>query len=412
MPALRASREGEEAPASSFINRQLQRWFKQLRRIQSLKHNIHAAGQHAAAIEYRLYLWQAIKAAKGFDGPFDYWWLQRPHQRQSAPGYLPEDIPAATVIEEIFEDFRTNYRNLEAWHLRQRQRALRVEYREQAKKAFQAVKGKEFHSMDHLVSYHYADILHVDAQTSEVLVDHALPEATNGLWFVDDEPAQTRKTGPNAYQVHTDLLLCPGQVLEHRVFYTNSTEILEELQKFWQPRWLRHRDVPAGHWDRILGFVQAHVPQLEMQVPAITVSAWDKVNARYNEHAASPPDGFDKQDLLRMPIVLKERMVQLLNHVEDTAQWPQQLLQGFGIPVPKETAADTINKFRPIIVLSTVYRSWSSLRAKVLIHFLEKFVGPNALGLDEKPARSGSTYRPQWNLHSKVAKASSASLRT
>ncbi|CAJ1447172.1 unnamed protein product [Effrenium voratum] len=183
MPALRASREGEEAPASSFINRQLQRWFKQLRRIQSLKHNIHAAGQHAAAIEYRLYLWQAIKVAKGFDGPFDYWWLQRPHQRQSAPGYLPEDIPAANVIEEIFEDFRTNYRNLEAWHLRQRQRALRVEYREQAKKAFQAVKGKEFHSMDHLVSYHYADILHVDAQTSEVLVDHALPEATNGLWF-------------------------------------------------------------------------------------------------------------------------------------------------------------------------------------------------------------------------------------
>ena len=115
-------------------------------------------------------------------------------------------------------------------------------------------------------------------------------------------------------------------------------------------------------------------------MPAITVSAWDKVNARYNEHAARGPDGFDKQDLLRMPIVLKERMVQLLNHVEDTAQWPQQLLQGFGIPVPKETAADTINKFRPIIVLSTVYRSWSSLRAKVLIHFLEKFVGPNALG--------------------------------
>ena len=133
----------------------------------------------------------------------------------------------------------------------------------------------------------------------------------------------------------------------------DSTEILEELHKFWQPRWLHHRDVPADQWDRILGFVQAHVPQLETQVPAITVSAWDKVNARYNEHAARGPDGFDKQDLLRMPIVLKERMVQLLNHIEDTAEWPQQLLQGFGIPVSKETAADTINKFRPIIPLFT-----------------------------------------------------------
>lgn len=49
-------------------------WFRQLRRLQSLRHSAIAGNTSLSAVTHRLELWSAILAAKGFAGSFRHWW--------------------------------------------------------------------------------------------------------------------------------------------------------------------------------------------------------------------------------------------------------------------------------------------------------------------------------------------------
>ena len=137
-PRLAASRQGEETMASDMLCRAMQRWFTQLRRLQSLLHNVRRDSDHAAAVSYRLLTWQSIKLAKGFPGGLA-WWPLRPVQVQGSPAFIPEQLPAVALLEQIFMDFRSNFRALESWNLRHRSQILKVTAGEQAKKAFQEI---------------------------------------------------------------------------------------------------------------------------------------------------------------------------------------------------------------------------------------------------------------------------------
>jgi hypothetical protein len=81
-----------------------------------------------------------------------------------------------------------------------------------------------------------------------------------------------------------------------------------------------------------------------------------------------------------MPLPYKEGLVSLLNAVEDGAAWPSQLLQGFGICLPKHERARDISEFRPIIVLSQVYRSWTALRSRSILQHLAHFAPDGVKG--------------------------------
>ena len=99
------------------------------------------------------------------------------------------------------------------------------------------------------------------------------------------------------------------------------------------------------------------------------VAQWDQINKRYSSHAAPGPDGFDHLDLLRMPVPYREGTVSLLNAIDGGADWPSQLLQGFGICVSQ---AQTVAEFRPIIILSQIYRSWGALRSRAILRHLSQ----------------------------------------
>ena len=109
---LRASRPGEEQPRCDLVSHSVQRWFRQLRRLQSLAHNLRRASDAPTAVCYRLELWNSIKTARGFAGTFPCWWEVRPHKLPGAPRCLPDLLPSLAVLEIIFEDFRCNYRAL------------------------------------------------------------------------------------------------------------------------------------------------------------------------------------------------------------------------------------------------------------------------------------------------------------
>ena len=316
LPTLKPSRAGEEAPCSYLVGRSLQRWFCQLRRLQSLLHNLRRASQEPSAVEYRLSLWTSIKKAKGFSGSFLNWWEFRPHRGPGVPVCFPVLLPTLDVAELLYEEFKLNFRMLEKWHMNHRHGTLQAVLREDMKKAFQSVTGSSKTCPDRFEESTSVQILAVDDQSCQVHVECDLPSCVQALWTVDDAPVQVAKVDECLFEVVTDMDLQPGMELTQCRQWTSIDEMLIQLRKFWAPRWNKLQDWEPHRWDRLIGFVRGHMSSCPFELPPITVSAWEHVNKRYSRHVARGADGFDHLDLLHMPHSLQQGLVSLLNSIE------------------------------------------------------------------------------------------------
>ena len=344
-PSVRASRDGEETMAPGFVNQQVVRWFKQLRRIQALVQNCRAASSLATAVEFRLQTWHSILRARGFQMSFVDWWAVRPYKLQGVIECIPQCLPRLTELEDIYTDFRVNYRAFEAWNLRNRREVLKVAVQESARLAFQRVVGKTQVSMDFLTHCQKATLTSVAAGTFEVTTDVDVQVSTDCVCKLDDVPAIVRRVGAACYVIDSDLLLCPGQELSVFTHYTSTEEKLAAVLDFWTTRWQRHAAVPPEQWSRIMQFVSAHLTPLPFSLPPLSVSVWDRAVARFAPRAARGPDSYDRLDLIRMPSSFRHALVDLLTRIEAGTPWPQQLCLGRGHCLPKHAAASEVGTF-------------------------------------------------------------------
>ena len=369
-PLLKPSRHGEALPASDFLGRINHRWFTQLRRLQSLLHNLRRGCDNPTAIEYRLLTWEAIKKAKGFQNGFCSWWATRPITTAAACGVFPVTLPTVTTMEAIYTDFHANYKALESWNVRQRCAILRARRAEHLKEAFHDITHREKAPLTHLTISEETNIIYVDPTTWTVTTDKDILEDGSSTWLLEDTKAVVKRVEPFTYQISTDLLLCPGQQLAHGRSLTNPADILSHIEHFWQARWSRNPEVDASTWQRVLAFAQAHVPRNSFTISELSLPAWDQVNKRYKGSAARGPDGLDHLDLRLMPDSFKDQILLLLDSVERGAPWPEQLTKGFCHPLPKHDAASAVGHYRPIVIYPMIYRSWGALRANSLIRQL------------------------------------------
>eukprot|EP00438_Fugacium_kawagutii_P025911 Skav228848 [mRNA] locus=scaffold4472:1077:5912:+ [translate_table: standard] len=81
-PGSKPSRAGEVALQHDVVGSATRRWFKQLRRIQSLMH----------AVDHRLELWTSIVRAPGFSPNFKTWWLDRDILVDGSPRVLESSV--------------------------------------------------------------------------------------------------------------------------------------------------------------------------------------------------------------------------------------------------------------------------------------------------------------------------------
>ena len=374
------SRSGEEQPRSSFMNRAVQKWFSQLRRLQLMR-NLRRAGANPSAVAYRLELWASIKRAKGFSSDFASWWPTRAHRLQGSPADLPELLPSLATAEAIYEDFRINYRSFETWNLRHRQATLTAVMRENSKHAFASVKPSKVSAPDRFVEIKTANILDVDPQSRMVHLDAPLPHRSSVTWQLDDEPVQVTWHAEHLLEIHSQVPLMPEQEITQTHHIVELDDMLQHLKDFWSARWQQMANRPTESWDRLLRFVDAYMPRLQLKAPEITDTMMLNIHQRYKAQAARGSDGFDHLDLIQMPMTYHTAFASLFNAIEnDGCQWPQQLLLGFCHPLPKKPTAQTVGDHRPIVIFSTLYRSWSAMRSRGLLQQLQHFLSPGVVG--------------------------------
>ena len=247
------SRHGEVKTTSDFLGREVQRWFLQLRRLQSLCHALKANKQTADAQIYRASLWRAIREAKGFQGAFKKWWPRRPVRLQGSPFEIPDNPPSSNTASLMFEDFQVNFRKLESWHARRRNETLRLHLEAHTDNLFSMVKPQPKGALVHLEEEHAACIIGVSDDRTTVHLDQDIP------------------------------CFEPGDELVATQHYATVPEIQGKLESFWKKRWWVENTPTKEEWSRVLAFGKAYLPNHTLKAKPLLKAIGDTLPGRQED---------------------------------------------------------------------------------------------------------------------------------
>eukprot|EP00435_Cladocopium_sp_Y103_P062884 s241_g24.t1 len=387
--SCRASRPGEETLVADTVSKAVILWFKQLRRLQSYQHSIKAGHVHPAAVQYRIELWSSIRRARGFDVSFEAWWSQQDFAQ--AVGPFPMLPPDAHVSDLIYQAFHHAFRTFERWHLQQRLQVLQARYDKTMRALFQDLRQTKPDQVDAFWNTISFEVVAVKHDTASLLLNQPIPPHQHGQRFFQGRPLVS--CGFVEEMLVLDFLpeITCGDCLELHVHTSQASEVHQQLSDFWIPRWNCQEALSDDVWLRVTRFVARFMPKVELELPPLTVDMWMTALRRFRPSAARGADGWARDDLLNMPRAHTELLLSLLTDIEHGRQlWPQQLQEGLVIALAKCEGAHRPNEYRPIVLLSIIYRCWASLRSRQMLHMLEPWIHADAHGFlpSREPAQT------------------------
>lgn len=385
---LRSSRHGEVVQSHSFLGRKTNQWFRQLRRLQALCQSLRAANQSVNAQVYRTQLWRSILRAPGFAHGFPQWWQTRPHQLPSSPDTVCVGPPCLSLAELYFADFEANYRFLEHEHAQKRTLALKSKLDTDDQAIFRLLRKPFASQLEVLQVDHVTTVQQVLPHFGVML--HQDPPARAFSHALDNEPVRLQSLSTGGFQIDGETLLFEGQTLCSTSFLWKGEEIAEELIKDWSSRWLKHAPDDYDQWQRVAGFVKNFMPKFPIVAAPLTVDLWRLALKGFRANSARGPDSWCRDDLLHMSPHHQRELVALLAQVELGRPWPDQMMQAIVVLLRKHEAARPVGEFRPISLLSMIYRVWGSIRTKEMLSQLEKYADFHTYGF--LPGRSALQY--------------------
>lgn len=381
-PVCKPSREGEVKMANSMAGTATRIWFRQLRRLQSMKHAVAAAKATPSAVSYRLELWEAIKSSTGFSPDFCTWWSQQQHEVDGVPQFLPASVPNESAITEaMYDSFLLHFRRFENWHLNQRSQSLKMKYAGSMKALFQDLRDDSRPGITTFWQDRHYTILAVDEQGQQIHLDQHVQDQHDSVWSHDHHFLSITGALGDICTVSSPHELAPGDQLTQRSFVTQTNDILQALTDHWKPRWNNMASLHDDDWQRVVGFAQHYMPQMHFSWEELHPQTWRSMVNKFKATAARGPDGFSKADLQHMPDAFLDALLGLLHIVETTdADWPAQLTFGTVLGLSKVDDAHEVHHFRPITLFSTIYRTWSRLRTRQMVRQLAQYMPAEALG--------------------------------
>eukprot|EP00435_Cladocopium_sp_Y103_P018213 s3515_g4.t1 len=381
-PTCKSSREGEVQAHNSMMGTAPRLWFRQLRRLQSLKHAVCAGNQSHSACVYRVELWEAIKRSSGFVPDFANWWSAQQHKVHGVPQVLPLNVPDESAIAiALYDSFLLHFRAFEQFHLQERTNSLKLKYAGSLEAVYMDLRKDPRPSVDHLWHELHYTILDVDVPSQQIHLDKAVQSEFDSVWLHDQHSLSVTSVSGDICRVGSTEHLAPGDELVQRVFLTDTNDVLHAFSEFWKPRWSSLATVPDADWQRIAQFAQVHMAKHAFVWEPITLAQWRRTVKTFKPRAARGTDGFAKEDLVSMPDSYVDAFLGLLNSIETTATpWPAQLTNANVLGLAKHDGAHTESQFRPITLFSTLYRAWARLRTRQFIRQMAQWIPSEALG--------------------------------
>ena len=378
-PSCRASRDGGVSLAFDLPGRAVLLWYKQLRRFEAFLHSAKSGKATLNAQIYRTELWGAILRSPGFHGSFAAWW----NQQDFAPvlGELVHTPPNAALAQLYYMAFEHRFREFESWHLNQRNKLLRAKHAHCLKALHSDLREPCRDQVSLLWDEHKFGVIALDEHSHKIHVDGMIPTALHCTWEIDGKPADLFKAGDELVDSEDSHQASADSEIVQKIWFPTPSSIQEKLGEYWHSRWNSAKPPTTEEWTRITGFVQAFIPSSFFEFPPLSVRLWRSALSNFRPKAARGPDGFARQDLQNMTDAQVSSLLGLLHSIETAdTPWPKQLLEGFVLALAKQADSHTPNHFRPIVLLSLVYRCWASLRSRQILSQLATKIHQDAYG--------------------------------
>ena len=369
--SLKPSRSGDVRPLYYGQSRQHALWFRQLRRLQnfvrfSKVHMQDNCNAHGAA------LWRSIVMAKGFAHNFVHWWHHECGTHlDGAPHQCPLVPPDHSVASAMYFSFAIEVRSLERKLLQLRCKYAKERRCDQAHLIFKDIQKTPPDRLDLMLGSQQAEILSIDEDNLMLTISHPLQLDLSRECFVAGKPREMIHV-ENCEVFLMDLKdIKVGDRLVQATFNGKTSDLFTLFRDEWSKRWDRHRNVPSSQWKQIMDFNAHHLPRVECRYEPLTADQLCQEVSRKNPKRATGPDGVSLIDLRSIPRNAVEAHAQLLSRAEIDGTWPEQALVGRVASLGKVEHPTRVGDFRPITVISHIYRLWSGLRAKEILSWLD-----------------------------------------
>eukprot|EP00438_Fugacium_kawagutii_P025565 Skav230000 [mRNA] locus=scaffold17:139230:143765:- [translate_table: standard] len=372
-------------------------WCRQLRRLQSYSRAA-AAPITPTHQEQLVGAWKAIRAAKGFPQGFPQAWAHRCHRSAGSPVFLPKQPPDAQIASFILADFQVVFRQLEKALIQKRVEAARARRAADSNVVFSDVRKPRSMPAQTIVQNLVADVVEVNLTLKQISYDpphFALDEPIRCKhgFLLPSEHEPGRITLPSEPDVDV------GDTLFQAKPVGNRAQVFQAFRDMWHPLWNKHVDTPVDDWYPFQEALHSVFPDNlpDLHLPPLTADMWLSSAQGKKPRSATGPDGISRADLLALPSWATALIVQRLTAIErGDASWDQSVLFGHITAIEKNDRAATPADYRPICVLSMLYRCWSSLRARDLLRHLDRYAPCSLIG--NRPGRSTSDM--WWQLAS------------
>ena len=376
---IKTGRHGEPSPQFAGRSLQLKQWYTQWRRLINLDRAMHSTTNSLHLPQHRIALWRSIRQASGFPAGFSNWWEQRSIVHPSTPIFIPDFVPDSGSVKAIMHNFAAEVKSLDQ-HLHQQWISNnKTKYASNPNAIFQAVRDQGPVPVEVLLDQRRCVVVEV-VDAGSVIVDSSHHLDSSLALCAHGNSHQAEVISENQIWFQDEHNLQPGTSLVQHHPIGSLSDLFDAFGKEWSKRWDKHDMVSDTRWDSIEQFIDNHIPSGHMSVSPITLSQWETALRSKPSRSAVGMDGVHRDDLLHMPLHLKRSLLKLLDAIETTGQWPLQLLHGGVFSLEKKPGATQVHEFRPITILPTVYRIWSSIRSRELILFLSQFAPTHLFG--------------------------------
>ena len=370
---LRPSRPSEVQVEFLGEHFQYTQWCRQVRRLQSMCHLLRS--NKPDLVGRRLSLWKSIRAAPGFPKGFPYAWRHRSTTGVGCPDTLPIEVPTATACNAIFHCFLADFRSLEKALIAARVDRAKHRRMDNPNISFKDVGKPRALPVATIVKTHKAEVTEVADGAKTVHyspMSLSLDQPIHGPY--GHIPTETHEAG--VIHLPDDTALVPGDVIHQDVVVGKLSDVFGAFHELWSPMWNKHVDTAASHWTQVLSDILPVLPtpDVPFKCEAITVAEWRQTVTRRKATSAMGPDGVTRQDLLCMGPKLTSQLVRTINAIEaGELAWPHSTMVGLISSVEKHDQAQRVGDFRPITVLSQIYRTWASIRSRKFLAWIATF---------------------------------------
>ena len=167
-------------------------------------------------------------------------------------------------------------------------------------------------------------------------------------------------------------------ILQKICIFDNHDAICEVTQQ-WNTFLQRDIHRTAHDWHDA-DLIAADIPQQPtMEIPSFEPELWRRVQATTKLHSARGSCGFTVAETRAFPTWILMLLFRLYETIEATTCWPESWLCAFVTMLPKCSQPGSALDFRPITILSRLYRQWARYKSiSILVQLSQRI--PNLIG--------------------------------